>query len=80
MLTQRLDLAPQSLGRVEPDAAKIGVTVHAVEVKDVMLPADLKRAFSDVLKARPRSNVPVAKALRCATSPTPHACWKATRR
>src|SRR2546422_2723953 len=41
LLTQRLDIAPQLLARVQPDAAKIGITVHAVEVKDVMLPADL---------------------------------------
>jgi len=39
LLTQRLDVAPQLLARVQPEAAKIGVTVHAVEVKDVMLPA-----------------------------------------
>ena len=52
LLTQRLDLAPQLLARVQPDAAKIGLTVHAVEVKDVMLPADLKRAFADTLKAK----------------------------
>lgn len=51
-LKQRLDVAPQLLARVQPDAAKIGITVHAVEVKDVMLPADLKRAFGDVLKAK----------------------------
>lgn len=52
LLTQRPDLAPQLLSRVQPDAAKIGLTVHAVEVKDVMLPADLKRAFADTLKAK----------------------------
>ena len=33
LLTQRLDIAPQLLTRVQPDAVKIGVTVHAVEVK-----------------------------------------------
>ena len=52
LLTQRLDLAPQLRARVQPDAAKIGLTVHAVEVKDVMLPADLKRAFADTLKVK----------------------------
>jgi regulator of protease activity HflC (stomatin/prohibitin superfamily) len=52
LLGQRLDLGAQLLARVQPEAAKIGITVQAVEVKDVMFPADLKRAFADVLKAK----------------------------
>jgi regulator of protease activity HflC (stomatin/prohibitin superfamily) len=52
LLTQRLDIAPQLLARVQPDAAKMGITVHTVQVKDVMLPAELKRAYGDVLKAK----------------------------
>jgi regulator of protease activity HflC (stomatin/prohibitin superfamily) len=52
LLTQRLQLAPQLLALVLPTAEKIGLSVHVVEVKDVMLPADLKRAFADTLKAK----------------------------
>jgi len=52
LLTQRLNIAPQLLAYVQPEAAKIGITVHTVEVKDVMLPAELKRAYGDVLKAK----------------------------
>lgn len=52
LLGSRGELATQLLARVQADAAKIGVTVHAVEVKDLMFPAELKRAFSDVLKAK----------------------------
>lgn len=62
LLTQRLDLAPQLLARVQPDAVKIGLTVHAVEVKDVMLPADLKRAFADVLKAKQEGQAALERA------------------
>jgi regulator of protease activity HflC (stomatin/prohibitin superfamily) len=62
LLTQRLDLAPQLLARVLPEAAKIGLTVHAVEVKDVMLPADLKRAFGDVLKAKQEGQAALERA------------------
>jgi regulator of protease activity HflC (stomatin/prohibitin superfamily) len=62
LLTQRLDLAPQLLVRVQPDAAKIGLNVHAVEVKDVMLPADLKRAFGDVLKAKQEGQAALERA------------------
>ena len=62
LLTQRLDLAPQLLARVQPDAAKVGLAVHAVEVKDVMLPADLKRAFADTLKAKQEGQAALERA------------------
>ena len=62
LLTQRLDIAPQLLARVQPDAAKIGINVHAVEVKDVMLPAELKRAFGDVLKAKQEGQAALERA------------------
>lgn len=52
LLTQRLELGAQLLARVQPEGVKIGVNVLGVEVKDVMLPADIKRAFSEVLKAK----------------------------
>ena len=47
---------------MQPDAVKIGITVHAVEVKDVMLPADLKRAFGDVLKAKQEGQAALERA------------------
>jgi regulator of protease activity HflC (stomatin/prohibitin superfamily) len=62
LLSQRLDVAPQLLARVQPDAAKMGITVHAVDVKDVMLPADLKRAFGDVLKAKQEGQAALERA------------------
>jgi regulator of protease activity HflC (stomatin/prohibitin superfamily) len=52
LLHQRPDIGAQLLARVQTDTAKIGFNVLAVEVKDVILPNDLKRAFADVLKAR----------------------------
>lgn len=52
LLQQRPDFSALLLTRVRPGVAKIGLKVLAVEVKDVMLPNDLKRAFADVLKAR----------------------------
>ena len=62
LLTQRLEIGAQLLARVQPEAAKIGVNVLAVEVKDVMLPADLKRAFSDVLKAKQEGQAALERA------------------
>jgi regulator of protease activity HflC (stomatin/prohibitin superfamily) len=62
LLGQRLELGAQLLARVQPEAAKIGITVHAVEVKDVMFPADLKRAFAEVLKAKQEGNAALERA------------------
>jgi regulator of protease activity HflC (stomatin/prohibitin superfamily) len=52
LLNQRAEISAQLLARVQPETAKIGLNVHAVEVKDLIFPADLKRAFADSLKAK----------------------------
>ncbi len=62
LLGQRLDIGAQLLARVQPDAAKIGLNVVAVEIKDVVLPADLKRAFADVLKAKQEGQAALERA------------------
>jgi len=62
LLDQRLEIGAHFLARVQPEAAKIGINVLAVEVKDVMFPADLKRAFSDVLKAKQEGRAALERA------------------
>jgi regulator of protease activity HflC (stomatin/prohibitin superfamily) len=62
LLNQRLELGAQLLARVQPEAAKIGINVLAVEVKDVMFPAELKRAFADVLKAKQEGQAALERA------------------
>jgi hypothetical protein len=62
LLNQRLEIGAQLLARVQPDAVKIGLNVLAVEVKDVMFSADLKRAFSDVLKAKQEGQAALERA------------------
>ncbi len=62
LLNQRLEIGAQLLARVQPEAAKIGINVHAVEVKDVMFPADLKRAFAEVLKAKQEGQAALERA------------------
>ena len=62
LLGQRLDIGAQLLARVLPDAAKVGLNVTAVEVKDVVLPNDLKRAFADVLKAKQEGQAALERA------------------
>ncbi len=62
LLNQRLELGAQLLARVQQDSAKIGVNLLAVEVKDVMFPADLKRAFAEVLKAKQEGQAALERA------------------
>jgi len=62
LLNQRTARAPQLLALVQPEAARIGITVHAVEVKDVMFPAELKRAFAEVLKAKQEGQAALERA------------------
>ena len=62
LLGQRLDVGTQLLTRVKADAEKIGVNVIAIEMKDVMLPNDLKRAFADVLKAKQEGQAALERA------------------
>ena len=62
LLNQRLEIGAQLLARVQPDAAKIGIHVLAVEVKDVMFPAELKRAFAEVLKAKQEGQAALERA------------------
>lgn len=62
LLGQRLDLGAQLLARMKPDAEKIGISVLAVEIRDVTLPNDLKRAFADVLKAKQEGQAALERA------------------
>ena len=62
LLNQRLELGAQLLARVQQDSAKIGVNLLAVEVKDVMFPAELKRAFAEVLKAKQEGQAALERA------------------
>src|SRR5439155_14825234 len=52
LLNQRLEIGAQLLARMQVEAAKIGITIHSVEVKDVMFPAESRRAFAEVLKSK----------------------------
>jgi regulator of protease activity HflC (stomatin/prohibitin superfamily) len=62
LLVQRLDLGKQLLAAVQPEAEKIGITVVATEVKDVMFPGDLKKAFAEVLKAKQEGQAALERA------------------
>ncbi|HEX8818457.1 MAG TPA: slipin family protein [Archangium sp.] len=62
LVSGRLDLGQRMRERVAEQARAFGLSVEAVEVKDVMLPADLRRAFSEALKARKEAQGRLEKA------------------
>lgn len=62
LLNQRVEMGAQLLARVQPAAEKIGVNVLSIEIKDVMFPADLKRAFAEVLKAKQEGQAALERA------------------
>jgi len=62
LVAGRVDLAQRMRERVAEQARAFGLSVEAVEVKDVMLPADLRRAFAEALKARKESQARLEKA------------------
>jgi regulator of protease activity HflC (stomatin/prohibitin superfamily) len=62
LVTQRPSVAAKLLALVQPAAAKFGVQVHAVELKDLMYPAELKRAFAESLKARQEGHAALERA------------------
>ena len=62
LLVQRLAVGKQLLAAVQPEAEKIGLTVQATEVKDVMFPGDVKKAFTEVLKAKQEGQAALERA------------------
>ena len=62
LLGNRLNIGQQLVQAVQPEAEKIGVKVHAIEVKDVMFPGELKKVFAEVLKARQEGQAALERA------------------
>lgn len=62
LLTQRVAIGAQLRELIAPQAEAVGVQVHAVEVRDVMLPGELRKAFSEVLKARQEGQAALERA------------------
>ncbi|MCY1080355.1 slipin family protein [Archangium lansingense] len=58
----RVDLGQRMRERVAGEVRAFGLSVEAVEVKDVMLPADLRRAFAESLKAKKEAQAMLEKA------------------
>lgn len=54
LLDGRPGLGGELLERVRPDAERVGLGLDELTVRDVMLPGDLRRAYSEVILARQR--------------------------
>jgi regulator of protease activity HflC (stomatin/prohibitin superfamily) len=62
LLNRRVDVGRELLALVKLEADKLGIQVHAVEVKDVMFPGELKKAFSEELRAQKEGQAALERA------------------
>jgi len=62
LVSGRVTLGEALRASVAEQAQSLGLAVEAVELKDVMLPADLRRAFAESLKARKEGQASLEKA------------------
>lgn len=62
ILAARTDLGPAVGGIVASDLARIGVELLGVDVRDVMVPTELKRAFAGIVAARREGEAAVERA------------------
>lgn len=62
LLAQRLNLGQQILAAVQPAVANLGIEVQSADLKDVIFPGDLKKAFAEVLKARQEGQAALERA------------------
>jgi regulator of protease activity HflC (stomatin/prohibitin superfamily) len=62
LISGRVALGEALRAQVAGQAREIGLAVEAVELKDVMLPGELRRAFAEALKARKEGQAALEKA------------------
>ncbi len=52
LLEERVEIGKQLMDEVAPKAKAIGLRIHEARIKDAMLPADVRKAFAETVKAR----------------------------
>jgi regulator of protease activity HflC (stomatin/prohibitin superfamily) len=62
LVETRAALAPTMLPAVQATAARVGLAVHDLSVRDLMLPGDLRRAYSEMILARQRGRAELERA------------------
>jgi regulator of protease activity HflC (stomatin/prohibitin superfamily) len=62
LLGGRVAIGVQLRDLIEAQAEAVGVQLHAAEVRDVMLPGDLRKAFGETLKAKQEGQAALERA------------------
>lgn len=62
LLQDRVNIGSQVTSDVVINAEPLGLKVHSVEIKDVMLPAEVRKAFSEVVRARQEGQAALERA------------------
>lgn len=62
LMAERAQIGEHVLALCQPQLTALGIQLHAVGVRDIMLPAELKRAFAEVLKARQEGQAALERA------------------
>lgn len=62
LMANRLDIGQQVLAQVTEQAITLGIEVLKTEVKDVMFPGDVKKVFTEVLRARQEGQAALERA------------------
>ncbi len=62
LLTQRDKISPQVLERSAPKCKELGAELLELNIRDIMLPGELKLAYTQVLKARKEGEAALEKA------------------
>jgi regulator of protease activity HflC (stomatin/prohibitin superfamily) len=62
LLSSRTALGPDLLAEVQAVAARVGMTVDEVAIRDVMLPGELRRAYAETVLAREQGRAELERA------------------
>lgn len=62
LVESRAPLGPAMLPAVQSTAARVGLTVHDLTIRDLMLPGDLRRAYAETILARQRGRAELERA------------------
>lgn len=62
VLANRLNIGAELMKGVGPEAEKVGVAIQSIEVKDMMLPGEIRKAFTDVVTARKEGEASLERA------------------
>ena len=62
LLRQRIEIGHRLFETLAPQLDAIGLEVHAVEVKDVMFPGELKKIFAEVVRAQKEGQAALERA------------------